>query len=162
MPAPRQRGRRVPPSNQADTTTSALADQSAMLDSPEATDNGVAVLVAVESKASSPPHVVGWYAALRALLQARGFRICPTSIENPKALAYRPKQSDTYLWEPGMGVAIILGLQTDGTYLVRLDLDGHHPTQQPAHALLTILHALGPLAAKIAIKVSTSGRGFDV
>jgi hypothetical protein len=97
-------------------------------------------------------------------LRELGFSPIPTRPGDPKALVYRSgtREYQDYDWRPGMGTAIRLGQRRDGTYLCRLDLDGHHEDQDPLGALDTILQHIASFLPKIAIKRSTTGSGIDI
>jgi hypothetical protein len=101
---------------------------------------------------------------LIATLQAAGFIPIPTHADNPKALAYRDgyRRFNTTHWKSGMGVAIRLGQQPDGSWLILIDLDSHTPDQCAERALFTLRGLVGNTFAKCVLKRSTSGSGYHI
>lgn len=95
-------------------------------------------------------------------LRRLGHEPVPTRPENPKALVTSRKRLNDKDFAGDVGIAVRTGLRLDGTYLCRIDLDGHRPDQDPAAAYEAIAATLGPLLDKCAVKRSTSGTGIDV
>jgi hypothetical protein len=102
---------------------------------------------------------------LIAPLQAAGLITIPTHADNPKALAYRDdgyRRYNTTHWKSGMGVAIRLGQQLDGSWLILIDIDAHTPEQCADRALFTLRSLVGNAFAKCVLKRSTSGSGYHI
>jgi hypothetical protein len=95
-------------------------------------------------------------------LRRLGHDPVPTRPENPKALVTSRKHLSDRDFAGDVGIAVRTGLRPDGTYLCRIDLDGHRPDQDPTAAYEAIAATLGPILDKCAVKRSTTGTGIDV
>jgi hypothetical protein len=99
------------------------------------------------------------------MLRAATYIPIPTRADNAKALVYRDdgyRPYDIMHWKPGMGIAIRLGQQLDGSWLILIDLDTHSSGQCAERALFTLRTLVGNAFAHCVLKRSTSGHGYHI